>query len=186
MQKKRAIASARAFLNSPFDLLVDIVGLNPKEDWHLWVDAEGNRLRIAKNKSVQVYPAREESTCTKDVFRKASPYLIAKNSYWVLALFGKNQTLLNFLGDDGTLRSCYFKDEIWQYNMSSTLLGYKALRYISSGYVEIYSRQIMTSLKVKYPKGFEIEEAWASGYPSSNAKLQERIQCHLTNPKLMG
>jgi hypothetical protein len=150
------------------------------------MDADGNRLRIAKNKSVLVYPAKKEPSVTKDIFRKAPPALIAKNSYWILALFGKNHSLLSFLGNDGNLRSCYFEDEVWQYNMSSTLLGYRALRYVSSGYIETYCRRIITSLKVKYPKGFEIEEAWASGYPSSNDKFQERIQCHLTNPKLMG
>ena len=186
MQKKRAIASARAFLGIPFDLLAEIAALDPIEDWHLWTDPEGNRLRIAKNKSVQVYPARHESRTTKDVFRKAEPALIAKHSYWVLALFGKDETLLNFLGNDGLLRTCYFEERIWQYNMSSVLLGFKALRYVGSGYIETRSRQITSPLKIKYPKGFEIEEAWASGYPTTDSNLQERIRCHLKNQDSTG
>lgn len=178
MQKKRAIASAQAALNFPFGILVDIVGLDPVDGWNLWRDSEGNLLRIAKNKAVQVFPAKEEPKITKDVFRKARPELIARYSYWALSLFGNNESLLCFLGNDGTLRVSYFKNNIWQYNISSILLGYQALRYVVSGYIETDSRKI-SSLKVSYPKGFRIEEAWASGYPTSSKDLQERIECHL-------
>lgn len=179
MQTKRAIASARAFLGVPFDLLVDIANIETKGDWHFWEDAEGNRLRIAKNKSVQVYPAKQEAAHTKDVFRKALPSRIAQQSYWVLAIFGKS-TLLNFLGHDGMLRCCYFEDHVWKGNISPVLLGYQALRYVFSGYMDLEPRQI-NSLKITYPKGFKIEEAWASGYPSTNSKYQEQILCHLKN-----
>jgi hypothetical protein len=180
MQKKRAIASAQAFLGCRFDLLVDIVGLDPKGDWNLWEDSEGNQLRIAKNKAVHVLPAKHEPTSTMDVFRKAHPALIAKHSYWALSLFGDRQSMLCFLGDDGTLRCCYFENNTWQYNMSPVLLGYKALRYVISGYIETDSRRLRT-LSLPYPKDFHIEEAWASGYPTTDRKLQERIVCHLTS-----
>jgi hypothetical protein len=182
-KKKRAIASARAFLGMPFDVLAEIAVLNPKDDWHQWEDPEGNRLRIAKNKAVQVYPAKQ-TTSTKDIFRKAQPALIAKHSYWALALFGHNKTLLNFLGNDGVLRCCYFEQNVWQYNMSAVLLGFKPLRYICSGYIENKARRI-TSLKIRYPRSFEIEEAWGSGYPTSDSKLQERM-CHLINQESVG
>lgn len=187
MHRSRAIASARAFLGAPrFELLVDITGIEPKGDWRLWVDAEGNRLRIAKNKSIQVYAQspKVESLVTKDVFRKARPELIANHSYWVLSLFGNcdghEQTVMAFLGDDGNLRCCVFVDKVWQRNIAPLLLGFQALSCVSSGYIENDSR-IIKSLKVTYPKGFDIEEAWASGFPTTDTNLQERIQCHLTN-----
>lgn len=182
MHKKRAIASARAFLGMPFEVLAEIAVLTPKGDWHLWEDPEGNRLRIAKNKAVQVYPAKTSSS-TKDIFRKALPELIAKNSYWVLALFGNDKSLLSFLGNDGVLRCCYFESGIWQCNINSVLLGFRVLRYVCSGYIENKSREI-SSLRIKYPKSFEIEEAWGSGYPTSDSKLQERM-CHLINQELV-
>lgn len=178
MQKARAIASARAFLGCRFDLIVDIVGLDPKEEWMLWEDAEGNRLRISKNKAVNVYPAKTPAVVTKDVFRKAPPALIAKHSYWVMSVFG-NHDMLCFLGDDGTLRCCYFENQRWQYNMSPTLLGYQALRCVMSGYIETESRRLH-SFSLGFPRDFQIEEAWASGYPTTDRKLQERI-CHLIN-----
>jgi hypothetical protein len=190
MHRTRAIASARAFLGTPqFEILVDIVGLEPKGDWHVWEDTEGNRLRIAKNKSVQVYAQspKAESEVTKDVFRKARPDLIAKHSYWVLSLFGNScgheDTVLAFLGNDGNLRCCFFRDKVWQRNFSPVLLGFQALSYVSSGYIDNESR-ILKSLKVTYPKGFDIEEVWASGFPTTDTNLQELIQCHLTNQDL--
>jgi hypothetical protein len=190
MHRTRAIASARAFLGTPqFEILADIVGLEPTGDWHVWEDAEGNRLRIAKNKSVQVYAQspKAESEVTKDVFRKARPELIAKHSYWVLSLFGNNQgcqqTVLAFLGNNGNLRCCVFIDKVWQMNISPVLLGFQTLSHISLGYIDNESR-IIKSLNVTYPKGFGIEEAWASGFPTTDSNLQERIQCHLTNQEL--
>jgi hypothetical protein len=190
MHRTRAIASARAFLDAPrFEILVDIVGLEPKEDWHTWEDGEGNRLRIAKNKSVQVYSLKTKSEITKDVFRKARPELIASHSYWVLSLFGNSDgykdTILAFLGYDGSLRCCLFRDKVWIENFSPVLLGYQTLSYISSGYIDNESR-ILKSLKVTYPKGFDIEEAWASGFPTTDINLQERIQCHLISQDLTG
>lgn len=180
MQKKRAIASAQAFLGAHFDLIVEIVGLDPKRDWNIWEDSEGNQLRIAKNKAVHVLPAKNEPISTLDVFRKSPPSLIAKHSYWSLSLFGDNKTMLCFLGNDGTVRCCYFENNIWKYNMSPVLLGYKALRYVVSGYIETDARKLRL-LNLSYPKGFNIEEAWASGYPTTDNKLQERIECHLTS-----
>lgn len=182
MQKKRAIVSAEAALNFPFGLLVDIVGLDPIDGWNLWRDSEGNLLRITKSKAVQVFPAKKEPKITKDVFRKAQPELIARYSYWVLSLFGNNESILCFLGNDGLLRVSYFKNSIWQYNVPSVLLGYQALRYVISGYIDIDPRKI-SSLKVSYLKDFRIEEAWASGYPTSDKDLRERIECHLINQK---
>lgn len=185
MQKKRAIASARAFLNAPrFGLIVDILNLNPKWDWTQWQDPEGNYLKISKNKAIHVYPSKQELESTKDVYRKARPETIARHSYWVLAMFGETQSVLSFLGNDGTLRCCYFENNIWKFNISPMLLGYKILDCIVFGYIETEPRKVKIP-KISYPKNFNIEEAWATGYPVVDDNLQERIQCHLmTNQSL--
>jgi hypothetical protein len=184
MQKKRAIVSARAFLNSPrFDLIVQILRLNPQGDWTKWQDPEGNYLKISKNKTVYVYPFKLDSQFTKDVYRKARPETIARYSYWVLAIFGKTQTILSFLGNDGTLRCCYFENCIWKYNISPILLGYKTLDLIASEYLEVPPKKIVIPT-LSYQKKLDIEEAWVSGYPA-DSNLQEKIQCHLmTNQNL--
>jgi len=185
MQKDRIIASARAFLNCPFDILVDMIGLEPKEDWHLWLDPEGNRLRIFKSRAVQVYPAQVQATKTKDVFRKARPELIEHHSYWGILISGYNKNILILLGNDGKIRSSYFKDNIWTENISPLLLGFGILRYIASGYLES-SVRIIKTLDITYPKEFEIEEALAFGIPiEDNNNLKERIRCLLKNQDSM-
>lgn len=174
MKVSSAIASARAGTKEPrFDVITEILDIRPQGDWRVWSDAESNLLKISKNGAVQVHPA-VESKGTRDVFRKAKPKLIAKHSYWVLALFGPAQ-ILTFLGNDGILRSCIF-DGKWVQNQSPILLGFKTLRFIASGYIDPEPRKI-SNINVTYPKDFEIEEAWASSYPSSDLELQEKIQC---------
>lgn len=184
MQKNRAIVSARAFLDSTsFELVVDILGLQPKKDWTQWEDSEGNLLKVAKNKTVHVYPAKEEAEATMDVYRKARPSVIADHSYWVLAAFGREKSIFAFLGNDGVLRCSYFENNTWKMNLPPVLIGFQALNIVASGYIDIDPRKIR-SIKLSYPKGFEIEEAWATGYPTTDTTLQERIQCHLTNQSL--
>lgn len=183
MSKSRAIASARAFLGIYFEILAEILGLNPKEDWHEWEDPEKNFLKITKRKTIRVYPSSNIPTTTNDVFRKAHPRDIAKHSYWMLVLIAKNKTIICFLGNDGILRRCDFEDNKWVCNDSPLLLGYQVLRYIINGYLETEPRKVK-SIKLHYPISFEIEDAWASGYPSTNHELQELIECHLTNQDL--
>ena len=170
MNKRRAIASARAAINFPFDILVDMLMLEPKGDWHLWLDPEGNRMRIFKNKAVKVYPAAAEGAKTRDVFRKANPKLIEKHSYWVMLISGKGKNILILLGNDGKLRSCYFENNIWKCNISPLLLGINTLRYIANGYLETEPRLIKLT-NISYPKGFEIEEAWAAGLPIEDSEI---------------
>lgn len=185
MQKKRAIASARSFLNDPkFEFLVDIVDLEPRNGWTSWYDFEENYMKILKNKSIHVYPSKNKSNKTNDVFRKSNANIISKHSYWVMAMFCKSKSLLNFLGNDGRLRVCYFEDNIWKYNISPLLLGFRTLKVIVSGYIEEEARMI-NSIKIRYIKDLEIEEVWCSGYPSNNKKLQEKIGCHLTSQSLV-
>jgi hypothetical protein len=179
MKRERAIASARAALNCPFDLLVDMLSLEPETDWHGWLDSEGNRLRILKNGTVKVYPATTPATKTKDVFRKAHPALIERHSYWGMLLSGKDNILI-LLGNDGKIRSSYFENNIWVRNISPLLLGFGILRYISSGYLETNPRTIKL-LKVSYPHDFGIEEAWAFGIPIEQTNLKERVRCLLKN-----
>ena len=175
MQKTRAIASARAFLGySGFDLLVDIVGLEPIDTWRTWRDFEGNTLVIHKTKSVRVHRSKIPSKKTIDIFRKSNPLNIAKHSYWVLCLFGNPKSILCFLGYDGKLRCCQFNGAEWIGNTSPILLGYDVLRCVISGYIETDARKISIPI-ITYPKDFDIEEAWESGYPSNDAFVQDKL-----------
>jgi hypothetical protein len=183
MNKKRAMASARAATNCPFDILAGMLMLEPKEDWHLWFDPEGNRLRIFENRAVKIYPAAIPLSKTKDVFRKARPELIEKYSYWAMPILGKNKNILILLGNDGKLRSCYFEDNIWKGNISPLLLGINILRYVSNGYLETESRPIKLT-NISYPKDFEIEEAWASGLPIEEPNLQRQLDAILNRQRL--
>jgi hypothetical protein len=178
MIKSRAIASARSALpEANFDALVLMLDLN-NYDWRNWTDPNGNKLVITKNSKVKIYQNKEEYIVTKDIFRKAHPSSIANNSYWVLSIFSKNKTILNFVGNDGKLRSCVFENGIWKYNFNPILLGFNVLRYISTGYINDECRKIKV-LKLNYPKNFEVEEMWQSAFPSENNELQEKIICHL-------
>lgn len=184
MQKDRAVASARAALNCPFDLLVDMLSLETKGDWHLWLDPEGNRLRIFKNRAVQVYPAAAATANTRDIFRKSRPELIERHSYWGVLVDGQNKNILILLGNDGKIRASLFKDDIWLENISPLLLGFGILRYISSGYLESGVRTIK-SLNISYPKEFGIENAWAFGFPIEDDNIKDRVRCLLKNQDLM-
>lgn len=185
MQKKRAIASARAFLeDANFDVIVQILRLNPLEDWTQWVDIEGNCLTISKNKVIYIYPSKENIQVTNDVYRKTNAITIANHSYWMLAMFGQDKSILSFLGNDGMLRCCYFENDIWKCNIQPLLLGYQILSYVASEYINTETRKIQIP-KISYPNNFDIEEAWMSGYPCIDFQLlseksQDRLQCHLT------
>ncbi len=174
MQQNRAVVSARAFLNCPFDIIVDMLSLTHKDDWHLWLDPEGNRLRIFKNKKVQVYPAVTPITKTKDVFRKANPELIKRNSYWGALIKEQNKNILILLGNDGKLRCSYFQDNTWIENICPLLLGFDILRYVASEYLDTSTR-IIKQLKIIYPHDFVIEEAWSFGLPIEDTNIQKDL-----------
>jgi len=179
MRNNRAVASARAFLSDLlFEIVVCLTGIVSKKDWMYWEDTDGNSLRIAKNKSIKIIKNGLDKSCTHDIFRKAKPGLIAKNSYWALVSFGKEKSIFSFVGNDGMLRCCYFESQVWVGNQSPLLLGYNVLRYIASGYLENTPRKV---LNIRYQEDFGVEETWALGLPSTNKKLRDKIQCHLTN-----
>lgn len=178
MKISAAIASARAGTKEPkFDIITEILDLKPKGNWRVWEDAESNILKISKNGSVLIRPSNNPYTTTnpRDVFRKAHPKLIAKHSYWVLAMFGQNQAILSFLGNDGILRCCLFDDKGWLGNQNPILLGFRTLKVIASGYIDSEPRK-MPQINITYPKCFEIENSWGSSYPSTDSQLQEKIQ----------
>ena len=144
MKKDRAAASARAFLNCPFELVVDMLGLTQDGDWHFWKDSDGNRLTISKNKKALTYPSKSITTSTNDIFHKTKPEVIIKHSYWGILLSGKHNIFI-FLGNDGRLRCSYFEDNIWIKNISPLLLGFDIIKYIVSEYLETETRQINLS-----------------------------------------
>jgi hypothetical protein len=172
MKKDQLIASARAVLNCPFELLVSMLGLDPIGDWHTWQDTEGNQLRILKNGKVKIRPSPIFIQKTKDVFRKAKPSLIAKHSYWGMLLSGKDNIII-FLGNDGKIRSSYFENNIWLKNISPLLLGFDILRYIVFEYLDSDFRMI-DSIRMSY--NLKVEKAYAFGIPIEDIHLQERIK----------
>lgn len=176
MKRTSAIASAKVLTKEPrFQVIADILEISPKETWRVWEDDEKNLLKISKNGAVQVYPSKDPVS-TKDVFKKAHPRMIAKHSYWVMVLSSKNKYVLIFLGEDGFLRCSIFEDNKWVENQSPVLLGFKLLKVIASGYIDSEPRRIQ-GMKITYPKCFEIEDAWVSGFPSRDSHLQEKIHC---------
>ena len=187
MLKNRAIASAKAFLNNSFDTLVQITGIEPKDDWYNWEDNEGNKLRITKIKSVLIYPAKNISQTTKDLFRKAHPSLIVRNSQWIiyLPLSNRKDSILSFIGFDGLLRCSYFKDDKWEYNFSPVLLGYNNLLSILKNCYKNNSGLITKMYKTALSKYFEIERGWFSPLPMEEANKDLRdIICHLITQDL--
>jgi hypothetical protein len=178
MLKKYAIASARNFLDfSKFEHIVTMLNLSPIESWNRWEDIDGNILTICKNKNVIVTQSDKTNNKTLDIFRKAKPNLIAKHSYWVLCLIGNKEIILSFLGNDGVLRSCYYKDNKWVNNISSLLLGFDILKYIVNNYIESDIINIEDK-KIKKLKLIDIEESWCGGLPLVDSELKEKI-CHL-------
>lgn len=179
MNKNRFIASAKAFLpKSNFPAIVTLLDINPEKDWKHWRDIEGNQLIIRKNKGVVTYISGKNSYQTNDIFRKALPLLISQNSYWVLAMFGDEITILNFVGNDGLLRSCYFEKNEWKYNFKSIFFGFNVIEYVAQEYLEEECK------KVKLKTNFEINEMWSTAFPSENSYIQEKIQWLVTNQNL--
>ncbi|MFA5758998.1 MAG: hypothetical protein WC942_06555 [Clostridia bacterium] len=165
MLKGHAIKSAQVFLKDPlFKTIVNLTNLSPKESWTVWEDPEGNRLKIAKNKSVIISPSNTEPITTKDIFRKAEPECIYKHSCWGLFISGKKHKITHLIGNDGLLRCCYYYNDIWQCNFQSLLLGYHNLMLLSERYSNKTKQTTNTNkvFKIKYPKEFEIEEIWDS------------------------
>src|SRR5690606_13925175 len=136
--------------------------------------AESNILRITQNGWVKIYQGKNPTT-TRDVFRKANPNIIAKHSYWVLYLYSPEQIIIAFLGNDGLLRCSLFKDNKWVGNQCPIFLGFKILKIIASGYIDPEVKKIVKTNVMS--KNLQIEEAWSSGYPISDSKLQEKLHC---------
>lgn len=185
MQTKRAIASARAFLNdSNFEIIVQLLKLKPKQDWYEWYDLEGNYLKITKTKHILIHQAKKKVEATIDIYCKAKPESIIKNSYWLCSIFGVEKTILLFIGNDGILRCCYFENNTWKCNMNPILLGYQILNIIANEYIDMEARRIAIP-KINIIEKKDIEEIWLSGIPVSNNELKDKIQCHLmTNQNL--
>ena len=177
---QKNIASARAFLELPhFDTIVSISGIESKYDWHLWTDIEGNTLKISSTKKIKVQLAKKSIPITKDVFRHARPSGIAKHSYWILYLLGKDsKSILCFLGADGKLRVCYFEEKKWKKNILPLELGFQVLDFIALGYIDIEPRMFSSlnaDTELPYSKEFVIEEAWGSGYPIEDTSLKQKL-----------
>jgi hypothetical protein len=168
--------------NIDFEVLAEICGLHPTKDWKVWKDDAGNTVRLLKNSSVRIYPTKtpNENT-TSDIFAKAWPSEIAKQSYWVLLLSGGSHDVTCFVGSDGRLRISHYKNDLWVGNYCPLLIGFGALKAITRGYMESDIGTLSPVPTTKLVKGFKPKKAVVSGWPTSDDKLRGRIQCLIRN-----
>jgi hypothetical protein len=172
-------ASAKAYLgNESFDLIVDMCLLHPNDSWMEWRDAEGNRLRLTKNRMGVVCPAKTVLYQTGDILRKSKPGQIMKHSYWMAGFFSSSKSVLVFLGNDGLLRSSLFGSS-WLYNFSPLLLGYVILNMVTVSYLENEAREL-NSLSLKHIPILEqdiFNEVFVSGVPVEDDYLKRKLKC---------
>lgn len=131
----KELASARAFLDDSeiFPKIVKYCYLIPdKNTWMLWYDEAGNKLRIAQNKKIHIYPARKPAQTTRDIFIKSHINQILNHSKWHYILIAQNNieliwTLSNF---DERLRLSLKINDIWQKNIMPIMTGYETLKLV--------------------------------------------------------
>lgn len=135
---ERLIASARAAAGENVEIIIRICRLKPDKpnDWSVWFDEGGNRLRIRTDRKARIYPAKnpEEPLTTEDIYRKARPRQIAKYSRWGLILHGLDaKSLALLLGADDRLRLVYFEQGRWAGNRYPLEAGIRTLNIVAAG-----------------------------------------------------
>lgn len=176
MNKNRLIASARNFINNDnLETIINICNLKPlnNDDWKIWVDNEGNKLHLTKTKRIITKKNKYNIKLdTKDIYRKALPESIYRYSYWGLFIIGENKSILNLLGNDGILRSCYIKNGEWKYNFPSSLLGFDILNAIANRYLDEEFAEIKNIKRIYYPNNFKIEKIFSTSL-ENKSKIEE-------------
>lgn len=160
-----------------FGTIAEICDIYPTNGWKRWEDEDKNFLRIAKNNTMRIHRSSYQTATTRDLFAKALPIRIARSSYFVLALFNDNRSLLNFLGDDGLLRCSEFLDEQWIGNHKPLLLGLPMLKLIAREYINPDTSKLANIPFVKL-LNFEAKEGWVSEWPDvKDNNLRRKIDC---------
>lgn len=162
LTRQKAIASARAFVDYRVEIIINILNLNYIEDWTRWVDAEGNSLKLKKNGNIKITKSNHPVQKTNDIFFKARPGLIARHSYWAFVINGDGNRIVNFLGNDGVLRSCYYEGGNWVRNFSPLLLGIDNLWVVENNYLNSDKKKIK-GVKLPNHKEFVVESCFVTG-----------------------
>jgi hypothetical protein len=162
LTKQNSIASARAFAGDRVEVLINILQLNPIDEWTKWTDAEGNTLKLCKNKGVLITPTKYPIQKTSDIFMLANPEFIEEHSYWKFVINGNDKKVVSFLGNDGVLRSCFYDCEVWKNNFSPLLLGIDNLWKVVDKYLDSDYKKIK-GVKLPFHKDFVVENAFVCG-----------------------
>jgi len=155
-----ALASARAFLDDKkFDTIVQICALKSRNDWRVWYDENNNYLRLHKNGSIHIYPSNEIEIDTNDIYRKSKPDQIANVSCWALLGFGREDSVIWFIGNDRRLRVSCFQNEHWIRNQLPLLSGVPILKLIAERMTILPKQQVeLDSFEFAYTTGWPPEE----------------------------
>lgn len=146
---KKSLASAKAFLpfDDTFEYIVKLCRLRPNpSDWTVWFDDDGNKLKICKNKSLQIYPRKIKRTIiSTDLFYQSRPGHIVQHSEWFAAIKGVDDSqnkvgYVWFIGHDKRMRAAYFVSTSdnnqleWVHNYPPLLSGIKPIRNLINLY----------------------------------------------------
>ena len=177
----RDLASASAFVgDSSFSLLLTMCRLEPVNGWRLWTDGAGNRLRLHSNSKIAVYPAKEPSISTRDLYVKARPEVIERRCVWTLIIRGRDGRDFVFpVGKDGQLRLCCFADGRWTGNEMPLLAGIPLLRFTVGRYMSETEEVIVDPPPVSSHYGFDetleaftTKKPWLKNLTKSSSKAK--------------
>lgn len=181
--KDKNLESVKAFLPDDLEVIqiIQICQLYPTNSWRVWVDHLGNSLVILNDKkviSLREHPLSPSDKIITDIYQKAPPNKIAKNSKWALIAFAegdKNNNQLCFLwmlGNDDRLRIITYVKDGWIENYPPLGCGMKTLRTIAK-HLNIEARDISNLKEIKGSVAANIINAWATSLPlSAGVKLE--------------
>jgi len=182
--KMKAIINAKAFVKDgdTFENIVNMCSLKPVNDWHNWQDRDKNLLKIHKNNSIHIYPAKTHAVIKKDY--KARPATIAKNSHWAMLAFGKdifgNEASLIWFKENNKLKLSFFVEECWVENYLPLLSGIDILKLICK-------EQNTEFKKVKIPKilNLKVEEGYVVKWPPNKKEMEKLEKCQNSVRKVL-
>jgi len=172
-----AIKNAKASLKDgdTFESIVKMCCLKPIDGWHNWQDKGNNLLKIHKNNSIHIYPAKQHLVVKKDY--KVRPDIIANSSSWAmmafgLDTFGNEASLVWFIGKDGKLKLSFFVEECWVENYFPLLSGIDILKLI-------YKEKEYIFKKVKIPKimNLKVQESYVVQWPPNKTQIKQLEKC---------
>lgn len=172
----KAIVNARSFVKNAdeFESIVGLCALRPQKNWKCWYDDSKNILKIHKNTSMHIYPAKGSVHSTTDIYYKSRPKQIANNSNWMLLStgtddFNNESSLVWFIGNDNRLRVCFFVEECWVENHLPLLSGVPVLKIIAK------EKNIVELRKVKIPSVLNLKtnESFAAQWPLDNKQMKK-------------